>query len=118
MVGELVMGAGQFDFWHVAVGAIFRCHFAEFCARLTAGVTGLAFRIVVTGDTIDIFVRIVASGTGDTLVIHVKTLAVSKTIRLEPHVANTVRAVLGNTLRYDGIDRKNGYYPPRSLPLE
>src|ERR1700691_476325 len=93
VVGELVVGPGQFDLRHVAGGAIV---FGDRAILLPPVVTCLAFSVVMGGSRHNFFVWIVTRRAADALVVRVVALAVSHPVGLEAHVGDAVRTVRRN----------------------
>lgn len=88
MIGELEMRPGQIQFRHVAGNAIPVRYFTSARIRLAAGVTRLAFRIVMAIDPVDLPVRIVTGNATDTPIFRVVALAVRQTIRLKADIGD------------------------------
>ena len=94
MIGEFEMRAGQFDFRHVARGAIFTADFAQANFSLLWGMTRRAFRIVRGGLGRLRFVNVMTSDTTDATVIRI-AFAIENAIRLKAHIVQATEARQG-----------------------
>jgi hypothetical protein len=75
VVGEFVVGAGEFELGHVAGDAAGVRHEAGLGAWLAAAVAGQAFGIVIDGPAAGFVVRIVAGQATDAGIVSVVALA-------------------------------------------
>ena len=90
MIGELKVGARQFDLGHVACDAIVLRHWTGFGVDLSAAVAGLALCVIVSRLCAGFSVRVVAGQATDARVVGIVASAAPKPVRLEASVVDAV----------------------------
>lgn len=98
MIGELVVRSRQPQFRHMARSAVAIRHFATDRSSFTAGMAGLALRIVRGIVPIDFLVRIVACRALDAGIIGIVAFAARKPVGLKADVGDAQHPRSGNLI--------------------
>ena len=89
MIGELVVGARQFDLGHMARDAVVFRHRTGFGFDLPAAMAGLALCVIVSRLYAEFLVRVVAGHATDARVVGIVAFTAPKAVRLEANVVDT-----------------------------